>query len=155
RPPSTGWSRPRWTCCSSTACSTRGPRSRARTTGRPPRRSWRSARPCSGGGEAPGPVGDVGATGEAVSAEGGAFRSLRVPTLRRFLTAQLVMMCGTWMQGVAQSWLVLDVSTDDAFAVGVIAALGALPVLLFGAWGGVLVDRFAKRAVLLAGQSML
>jgi MFS family permease len=52
------------------------------------------------------------------------------------------------MQTLALSWLVLDISHNDGFAVGAVVALVFLPTLLFGAWGGVLADRFAKRRVL-------
>ncbi|WP_370415990.1 MFS transporter [Streptomyces fradiae] len=81
-----------------------------------------------------------------------ALRALSHRDYRLFLTGHSVSVIGTWMQRVAQDWLVLDL-TDDAFTVGLAAALQFLPMLLFGLWGGVLVDRWDRRRVLLATQA--
>lgn len=80
------------------------------------------------------------------------FRSLRNDNYRRYFFGQLVSMTGTWMQSVAQMWLVLSL-TGSAVALGVTSALQFAPMLLFGAWGGVVADRFDKRRVLLITQS--
>ena len=69
------------------------------------------------------------------------FSSLRVPNYRRYFAGQLVSLSGNWMQMVAEMWLVLEL-TGSGVAVGVTSALQFLPVLLFGAWGGVLADRW-------------
>ncbi len=74
------------------------------------------------------------------------FRSLRVRNFRLFITGQLLSGIGTWMQWTAAPWLVLQL-THSGVALGVDAALGALPILLFGAWGGVIADRFDNRRV--------
>jgi MFS family permease len=58
------------------------------------------------------------------------------------------------MQTVALSWLVLDLSHNSGFAVGFVIALQFLPTLLFGAWGGVIADRFDKRMVLVVSQGL-
>ena len=79
------------------------------------------------------------------------FRSLRVRNYRLYFFGQLVSLSGTWMQTVAQAWLVLKLSHNNAVAVGLITALQQLPTLLFGAWGGLIADRMDKRALLLAG----
>ncbi|HLF70421.1 MAG TPA: MFS transporter [Actinomycetota bacterium] len=79
------------------------------------------------------------------------FQSLRVRNYRWYFFAQIISMSGTWMQSVAQGWLVLKI-TDSGVALGVTAALQFLPVLLFGAWGGVIADRFDKRKTLVATQ---
>lgn len=79
------------------------------------------------------------------------FQSLRVKNYRWYFFAQIISMSGTWMQSVAQGWLVLQI-TDSGVALGVTAALQFLPVLLFGAWGGVIADRFDKRKTLVATQ---
>ena len=63
---------------------------------------------------------------------------------RLFLVGQFVSLCGTWIQTVAQGWLVLQL-TDSAFAVGLVTALGSLPILLLTLYGGVLADRVNKR----------
>ena len=75
------------------------------------------------------------------------FSSLRVPNYRRYFVGQVVSISGNWMQIVAEMWLIVQL-TGSGTAVGVTAGLQFLPVLLFGAWGGVLADRFDKRALL-------
>jgi MFS family permease len=82
----------------------------------------------------------------------GVFRSLRRRNFRLFLAGQLVSNCGTWMQNVALAWLVLQVS-HSPLAVGLVSSLQFLPSLLFGAYGGVVADRFIKRKVLVLTQS--
>ncbi len=80
------------------------------------------------------------------------FASLAVRNYRLFFIGQAVSQSGTWMQTVAQALLVLDL-TGSGTALGLVAALQSLPVLLFGAWGGLAVDRYAKRSILFATQS--
>jgi len=83
----------------------------------------------------------------------GVFASLAVPNYRLFAGGQVVSLAGTWMQRVAQDWLVLDLSGGSATALGVAAALQFTPTLLLSLWGGVLADRVDKRRMLLALQS--
>ena len=85
---------------------------------------------------------------------GGTFRSLRVRNYRLFATGQVVSNTGTWMQRIAQDWLVLSL-TNSSTAVGITTALQFLPMLLFGLWGGVLADRYPKRRTLIATQSAM
>ncbi|HEX5762877.1 MAG TPA: MFS transporter [Solirubrobacterales bacterium] len=82
------------------------------------------------------------------------FDSLNVPNYRRYFAGQIVSVSGNWMQMVAEIWLVLEL-TDSGFAVGATTALQFLPILLFGAWGGVLADRFAKRRLLMVTQTLM
>ncbi len=82
------------------------------------------------------------------------FNSLEVPNYRRYFAGQLVSLSGNWMQMVAEMWLILEL-TGSGVAVGVTSALQFLPILLFGAWGGVLADRFPKRSLLIATQSAM
>ena len=82
------------------------------------------------------------------------FRSLRVRNYRLYAAGQLVSLTGTWMQRVAQDWLVLEL-TNSGTALGIVTALQFLPSLLFGLWGGVLADRYDKRKLLLATQTGL
>ncbi len=70
---------------------------------------------------------------------------------RLFWFGQMVSMSGTWMQTVAQNWLVLSL-TGSGVAVGVTVALQFLPMLLFGMWGGLVADRFDKRRILFVTQ---
>ena len=79
------------------------------------------------------------------------FRSLHIRNYRLFFIGQLISVTGTWMQTVAQSWLVLNL-TDSGVALGVTVALQFLPMLLFGMWGGLLADRSDKRRLLIAMQ---
>ncbi len=82
------------------------------------------------------------------------FDSLSVPNYRRYFVGQIVSLSGTWMQTVAALWLVLSL-TGSGVAVGLTTALQFLPMLLFGAWGGLLADRFSKRKVLIATQALM
>ncbi|MFF8959469.1 MFS transporter [Streptomyces sp. NPDC014894] len=82
------------------------------------------------------------------------FSSLRIRNYRLFATGQVVSNTGTWMQRIAQDWLVLTL-TGSASAVGITIALQFLPMLLFGLYGGVLADRLPKRPLLLATQSAM
>ena len=79
------------------------------------------------------------------------FASLRVRNFRLFIAGQLLSGIGTWMQGVAAPWLVLQL-THSGVALGIDTALQFLPILLFGAWGGVFADRFDNRRIQLATQ---
>lgn len=76
------------------------------------------------------------------------FASLSTPNYRLFIGGQAVSLAGTWMQTIAQSWLVLQL-TGSATAVGLVVALQTLPVLLFGPYAGVVVDRIGKRRLLI------
>lgn len=79
------------------------------------------------------------------------FRSLRIRNYRLFFFGQLISVSGTWMQTVAQSWLVLNL-TGSGVALGFTVALQFVPMLLFGMWGGLLADRLDKRRLLVATQ---
>jgi MFS family permease len=80
------------------------------------------------------------------------FRSLRTRNYRLWFFGQTVSQSGTWMQSVAQYWLVLEL-THSAFDLGITAALQFAPVLVFGTVGGLLADRFDKRRLLLVTQT--
>jgi MFS family permease len=86
------------------------------------------------------------------SAPPSVFAALRHRDFRLFLGGQLVSQCGTWVQTVAQGWLVLQL-TDSALAVGLVTALGSLPILLFTLYGGVVADRVDKRKFVVLLQS--
>ena len=73
------------------------------------------------------------------------FDSLCVPNYRRYFTGQVVSISGNWMQIVAEMWLIVQL-TGSGVSVGLTAALQFLPMLLFGAWGGLLADRAAEAA---------
>jgi MFS family permease len=77
------------------------------------------------------------------------FRSLRTRNFRLYFLGQVVSGTGSWMQMVAQAWLVLRL-THSGVAIGVTLALQFTPMLLAGAWGGVIADRVDKRRLLVA-----
>jgi MFS family permease len=85
---------------------------------------------------------------------GGTFVSLRVRNYRIYFIGQVVSVSGSWMQRVAQSWLVLHL-TGSGLALGLVSALQFLPMLLFGVWGGVLADRVDKRRLLVVTQALM
>src|SRR3954451_8085842 len=82
------------------------------------------------------------------------FASLENPNYRRYISGQSVSLVGTWMQSVAQSWLVLQLSGSGT-ALGFVVALQTLPVLLLGPYGGVVADRVDKRRLMIGLQSMM
>jgi MFS family permease len=78
--------------------------------------------------------------------------AFRHRNFRLFWTGQIVSLVGTWMQSVAQGWLVLQL-TNDAFLLGVVTAAQFLPILVFGLFGGLIADALAKRRTLVATQT--
>ena len=80
------------------------------------------------------------------------FAALKIRNYRLYFSGQVVSNTGTWMQRIAQDWLVLSI-TNSPIAVGVTTALQFLPMLLFGLWGGVIADRYPKRTLLIGTQT--
>ena len=80
------------------------------------------------------------------------FASLRNRNYRVYFIGQTISVSGTWMQNIAQAWLILELTNKNGTALGVVTALQFLPMLLFGVWGGVLADRFDKRRLLFGTQ---
>src|SRR3954465_9487362 len=83
------------------------------------------------------------------------FRSLRVRNFRRYSSANLVSLTGTWMQRIGQDWLVLQLSGGSGVALGLITALQFAPPLLLSMYGGVLADRYDKRWMLMVTQALM
>src|SRR3990172_2986767 len=81
-------------------------------------------------------------------------RAFHHADFRRFFWAQLVAQTGTWMQTVAQSWLVLQL-TPSPFKLGLIGSLQFAPILLFSIASGALADRVRKRRLLVGTQAAL
>jgi MFS family permease len=81
------------------------------------------------------------------------FRSLRQPNYRRFFVGQSVSVVGTWMQRVAQDWLVLTL-TGSGVALGISMALQFGPMLVLGLWGGTVVDRVDRRKLVVLTQAV-
>ncbi len=82
------------------------------------------------------------------------FSSLANPNYRRYTRGQAVSLAGTWMQSIAQSWLVLEL-TGSATALGTVIALQTLPTLLLGPYAGVVADRIDKRHLMIGLQAMM
>lgn len=81
------------------------------------------------------------------------FASLRYPAYRLWFAGALVANVGTWMQRVAQDWLVLTkLSADSGLQVGIVTGLQFLPALLLSPYAGLLADRLPRRAMLIATQ---
>jgi MFS family permease len=81
------------------------------------------------------------------------FSSLKIPNYRLYVSGQVVSTTALGMQRVTQDWLVLQLSGSVA-AVGVTVAMQFTPMLLFGLFGGVIADRYSKRKLLIATQSI-
>ena len=80
------------------------------------------------------------------------FSSLHIRNYRLYYFGQIISTSGTFMQSVAQAWLVLNL-TNSGTALGLVAALQYLPILFLGPYGGVIADRFPKRKILFFTQS--
>jgi len=81
------------------------------------------------------------------------FSSLHVRNYRLYYTGQVISTSGTFMQSIAQDWLVLKL-TGSGTALGMVTALQYLPILLLGSYGGLIADRFPKRKILYITQSI-
>lgn len=100
---------------------------------------------------------DVGRQGPRIArphALARTFDSLRGRNYRLFFCGQVVSVTGTWMQRVAQDWLILSL-TDSPIALSVGVALQFAPLLLFGLWGGVVADRHDLRRLLVWSQAVM
>src|SRR6185312_12241597 len=84
------------------------------------------------------------------------FRALKVFNYRLWVTGALVSNIGTWMQRVAQDWLVLTVLTNNSgTAAGIVTGLQFLPIVFLGPYAGLLGDRVNKRRLLLVTQTAM
>jgi len=86
------------------------------------------------------------------SAAASPFAALRHRNYQLYFGGQLVSNAGTWMQVIAQGWLVYQISHSD-LTLGIVGFAAAIPSLLVTPWGGVVVDRMPKRRLLLLTQS--
>ncbi len=83
------------------------------------------------------------------------FRSLSVRNYRLYASGAVVSNVGTWMQRVAQDWLVLQLTHNNGTALGITTGLQFLPILLLSPYAGLVADRFPKRRLLQVTQLML
>ncbi len=86
-------------------------------------------------------------TASAASTAGGMFSSLRIRNFRLYMAGLTVSVAGNWMQNVAVGWLVLQL-TDSGTVLGAVTAARFAPLLVLGAWGGLVADRHDKRLLL-------
>jgi MFS family permease len=93
----------------------------------------------------------VGAAGDVTPSRYGA---LSVPAFRAYWHASIISNVGSWMQIVAQGWLVLQL-TDSAFYLGLVGLVRAVPTIAFSLVGGVIADRFDRAKVLFITQVIL
>src|SRR5215212_9111106 len=82
----------------------------------------------------------------------GALSPFSSPDYRRFFGGQLVWVAGTWLQIVAEGWLVYQLTHSPAW-LGLVAGAGALPGLLLTLWGGQVADRYPRRNILIVTQA--
>lgn len=83
-----------------------------------------------------------------------AFRALRHRNFRLFFGGQLISLIGTWMQSVAQAWLVLSL-TNSSLMLGVVSFAGYMPIVLVALFAGVVVDHVDRRRLIIAAQTLL
>jgi MFS family permease len=83
------------------------------------------------------------------------FRSLSNHNYRLYASGAVVSNVGTWMQRVAQDWLVLQLTNNNGTALGITTGLQFLPILLLSPYAGLIADRFPKRRLLQVTQLML
>jgi MFS family permease len=95
----------------------------------------------------------VGATTTGRAGSKGTFGSLRIRNYRLYFTGQLISMAGTFMQTVAQGWLVLKLSGSTT-ALGLVVAFQCIPMLLLGPSAGVLIDRSDRRRLWIFTQTL-
>jgi MFS family permease len=96
--------------------------------------------------EQPIPVEDL------TSVAGNPFAALRHRNFQLYFGGQLVSNAGTWMQIIAQGWLVYQLSHSD-LTLGIVGFASAIPTLIISPWGGVIVDRVPKRTLLILTQT--
>lgn len=82
------------------------------------------------------------------------FTALRYPNYRRWFIGQVLSLMGTWMQGVAQGWLVYEM-TGSRLALGTIAFAGSIPTLVFMLPAGAVADRVSRRNMMLVSQTVM
>ncbi len=83
----------------------------------------------------------------------GMFHALTYRNFRLFFYGQLISVAGTWMQDVAQKWLVWEVTHSPKW-LGIVSGANAIPFVVFAVWGGQLADRYSRRTILVWTQAI-
>jgi len=97
------------------------------------------------------PAADSTAPAIDAPAPGGRFDALKVPAFRNYFLATIVSNIGSWMQIVAQGWLIIEL-TNSPFYLRLVGLTRAVPMIAFSLVGGVLADRFDRRRILIVTQ---
>lgn len=84
-------------------------------------------------------------------AAGGTFAAMRHRNFQLYFGGQLISNIGTWMQIIAQGWLVYQLGHSE-ITLGLVAFAGAVPILITSPWAGVIVDRMSRRLLLILTQ---
>jgi MFS family permease len=79
-------------------------------------------------------------------------RALRYRNYRLFFTGQIISLVGTWMQSVAQAWLVYRL-TGSSLLLGIVGFASQIPVFLLSPIGGMIADRYRRHRIVIATQS--
>jgi MFS family permease len=82
------------------------------------------------------------------------FRALRHRNFRLFFFGQLISLIGTWMQVIAQQWLVWKLTGSETM-LGVISLIGVIPLVPMALWSGSISDRFPKRGIIVIAQAVM
>lgn len=85
---------------------------------------------------------------------GGMFRALRHRNFQLFISGQLISLVGTWMQTVAQSWLVYRL-THSAVSLGAVGFASQIPILFIGPVAGIFADRYNRRTIVIGTQTLM
>src|ERR1700733_15658656 len=91
-----------------------------------------------------------GAAGQGRAA--GTFRALRHRNFQLFFGGQIISLVGTWMQTVAQAWLIYRITGSGAL-LGLLGFVGQIPIFLLSPLAGLVADRWPRRAVVIATQT--
>src|SRR6516225_6001040 len=80
------------------------------------------------------------------------FRALQYRNFQLFFGGQLISLIGTWMQNVAQAWLVYRL-TGSSVLLGAVGFAGQIPIFLFSPLAGIVADRYSRRKIVIATQT--
>src|SRR5512141_653539 len=94
----------------------------------------------------------VGPIQSDVPARSSTFAAMRHRNFQLYFGGQLISNIGTWMQVIAQGWVVYQIGHSE-LTLGLVSFASAIPVLLISPWGGVVVDRMSRRKLLMMTQS--
>lgn len=102
---------------------------------------------------APRPISDLQAAKNVKTNRPKTFAALGHRNYQLYFIGQLISVAGTWMQVIAQAWLVYQISHSE-FALGVVGFASSIPVLFITPWGGVTADMLPKRTVIVITQTL-